>query len=120
MADPAKIMERVRSFGANVVIDGGRLKIINGKKLPKDATAFIAANAAAIADWLDREAEVEERSAILEHDGKTPREVAEAFARLCIKHMTEGWSELDRSWAITRCAAIIDEVAALGTEARAA
>lgn len=110
MAEIAQLIERVRSFGANIVLDCNKLIIVNRDKLPVGATDYIRRNGRAIADWLDREAEVEERAAIVECDGQTPREVAEAFAKLCIKHMTEGWSELDRSWAITTCANIIDGV----------
>ena len=110
MADVSKIIERIRANGANVAFEGGRLRVVNGDKLPAGALDFIKAHGRAIADWLDREAEVEERAAIVEYDGQTPREVAEAFAKLCVKHMTEDWSELDRSWAITTCANIIDGV----------
>jgi hypothetical protein len=109
MADPAKIMARVRALGANVVIDGGGLKIINGKKLPADALAFIKQHAGAIADWLDREGEFEERAAIIEFDGHTPREWAEQFAKLLISMRPQGVSDLDWSWFINRAGNIIDE-----------
>ncbi len=118
MPDPAKIMARVRALGANVMIDGGKLKIVNGKKLPGDALAFIKSHAGEIAAFLDREGEFEERAAIIEFDGGAPREMAEQFARVCIEASKGRWPEPDRAWFIGRCAQIIDEAVAI--ERRAA
>lgn len=113
MADPAKIIERIRANGANVEIDGGRLRIINRAKLPDGAAEFIRSNARQIAAFLDREGEVEERAAIIEFDGHTPRQWAEQFARLCIENRPPNIADEDWSWFITRCAKIIDEEPAL-------
>ena len=110
MAEASQIMDRIRSHGANILLDAGRLKLINKDKLPEGAMDFIRANAKAIADFLDQEGELEERAAIVEHEAKAPREVAESFARLCIGEMTKDWSEIDRSWAIGLCAKIIDQI----------
>ncbi len=112
MADPAKIMGRVRALGANVVIDGGGLKIVNGRKLPGDAMAFIKQHAGEIADWLDREGEIEERAAIIEFDGGSPRAWADQFARILISSRPAGVSDLDWSWFITRAGQIVDEAPA--------
>lgn len=110
MADPAKIIARVRELGANLMIDCGKLKVINKRKLPADAIEYIGKNVTEIVSWLEREGDFEERVAMIQDDGKVPRAVAEQFAKLCIGEMTKDWSELDRSWAISRCAKIIDEV----------
>lgn len=112
MVDPAKIMTRVRALGANVIIDGGGLKIVNGKKLPADAVAFIKQHAGEIANWLDREVEFEERAAIIEFDGGSPRVWAEEFARILISKRPEGVSDLDWSWFICRAGQIVDEAPA--------
>jgi len=109
VANPAKIMERIRAHGANVVIDGGRLEIVNKAKLPPGAADFVRQNAKSIAAFLDREAEFEERAAVIEFDGGAPREWAEQFAQFCIDHRPEGVNDLDWSWFITRCGQIIDE-----------
>ncbi len=109
MADPSEILSRLRARGANIMIDGGKLEIINRAKLPEGALEYIKQNARAIADYLDREAEFEERAAIIEFDGGTPRDWADKFAMFCISHRPAGVSDLDWSWFITRCGQIIDE-----------
>lgn len=120
MASPAEIVARVRAHGANVMIDGGKLIIVNRAKLPAGALDFIKAHGRAIADFLDHEAEFEERAAIVEYDAGAPREMAEAFAKACIDAAKGMWPEPDRAWFIDRCAAIIDEAASLDQQARAA
>jgi hypothetical protein len=69
MASPAKIVERIRAHGANVYLDGNKLRIVNRAKLPDAAMAHIRRHARAIADWLDDKAGYEERATIIEHDG---------------------------------------------------
>jgi hypothetical protein len=103
------IITRVRAVGANVEIDGGKLHIVNGKRVPDELRAELRRNGRAVADWLDREGEKAERAAIIEFDGHTPREWAEQFARFCIAHRPRGVADLDWSWFITRCGQIIDE-----------
>jgi len=112
MADAAKIIERIRANGANVEIDGGKLRIVNRNKLPPGAGDFIRANAKAIAAFLDQEHEFEERAAIIEFDGHAPREWAEQFAKTLIANKPSGVDEIDWSWFITRCGQIIDEAPA--------
>lgn len=109
MADPAKIMARIRAHGANIMIDGGKLEIINRTKLPDGALDYIKQNARAIASFLDQEGEFEERAAIIEFDGGAPRDWAEKFANILIKSRPSGVSDLDWSWFVTRCGRIIDE-----------
>ncbi len=109
MPDPAKIIERIRSFGSNIVLDGRKLEIVNPTKLPEGAAAYVRQRGKEIAAFLDREAEFEERAAIIEFDGGTPRDWADKFAMFCISHRPAGVSDLDWSWFITRCGQIIDE-----------
>lgn len=116
MADVSKIIERVRSLGANIMIDGGKLIIVNREKLPAGAMEFIRQHGKEIANFLDQEGEFEERAAIIEFDGRTPREWAEQFAAILISKRPKGISDLDWSWFINRAGKIIDE----GPEARAA
>lgn len=110
MSDVAgSIMARIRAAGANVEIDGGKLHIVNGRKVPDDLRAELRRNGRAVAEWLDREGEFEERAAIIEFDGHAPREWAEQFAAVLIKNRPPAVSDLDWSWFITRCGQIIDE-----------
>ena len=112
MANPARIMERIRAHGANIMLDGGKLEIINRAKLPDGALDYIKQNARDIADFLDREGGFEERAAIIEFDGGAPREWAEKFASILIKSRPSGVNDLDWSWFITSCGKIIDEAPA--------
>jgi hypothetical protein len=84
MADPAKILERIRAHGANLYLDGAKLRIVNGNKLPNGAMDHIRRHGRAIAAWLDDEAAYEERAAIMEYDGGLTRPVAEYLARLLL------------------------------------
>lgn len=120
MPDPAKIIERIRSFGSNIVLDGRKLEIVNPTKLPEGAAAYVRQRGKEIAAFLDREAEFEERAAIIEFDGGAPRDMAEAFANVCIEAARGRWPEPDRAWFIGRCAAIIDEAAGIDTNLRRA
>lgn len=111
MSDINQLLLRVRKLGANLVADDNGLRIINGAKLPKEAHAYIAKHKLAIADFLTSDAHVEreERAAIIEYDGKAPREWAEQFADILASKRPAGVSELDWSWFLTRCGQIIDE-----------
>lgn len=114
MSDIPDLLQRVRKFGANLVADDNGLRIINGSKLPKEAHAYIGKHRRAIAEFLtsDEHAEREERAAIIEYDGKAPREWAEQFADILAGRRPQGVSDLDWSWFLTRCGRIIDEAPA--------
>ncbi|RDE08370.1 hypothetical protein [Pelagibacterium lacus] len=111
MADAAAILDRIRSFGANVVLDGDQLRLINSRKLPAEARAFLAQHREAIGDLLrrDREASFEERAAIVEFDAGAPREWAEAFARFLTRTKPAHVSEIEWSWFLGTCGRMIDE-----------
>ncbi|WP_332717391.1 hypothetical protein [Pelagibacterium mangrovi] len=111
MADPAAILDRVRFYGANIVLDGDQLRLINSRKLPSEARAHLAEHREAIADLLrrDREDALEERAAIIEFDAGAPREWAEAFAKFLIRSKPKGVDEIEWSWFITTCGRMIDE-----------
>lgn len=111
MADVADLVDRVRSFGANIVLDGNSLRIVNRQKLPATASAYIAKHANDIADYLrsDANVEFEERAAIVEFDGCMPREWAEQFARYLTSTKPARVSDMDWSWFLTTCGRLIDE-----------
>lgn len=108
MPDAAKILQRIRSYGANVMLDGDRLEIVNRSRLPAAALIFIRENKAAICDFLDREAEIDERAAIMEHDGGAPREIAEPAAR-ALASLPKALSEEDRKFAVDQIAHIVED-----------
>lgn len=121
MTDPGKILERIRSHGANVMLDRDRLVVVNRGKLPAGAMDYIKAHGKQIAAFLSDEADIEERAAIIEHDGGAPREMAEAFAQqLADMAKRTGWPEPDRAWFIGVCAKNIDAAADLAAGLRRA
>jgi len=121
MATVSDLIARIRKHGANVVLDAGKLRVVNSRKLPEGALDYIKAHGRAIVEFLDEEAAVEERAAIIEFDGGAPRKWAEQFAALLIKDRPAGVSDLDWSWFITRAGQIIDAgVDAFQPTARAA
>ncbi|KAB2733609.1 hypothetical protein [Brucella intermedia] len=111
MADPAKILDRVRQLGADIVVDGNRLFIANRFKLTPDAVQFVQRNAAEIARYLsdDQRADFEERAAIIEYEAGAPREWAEQFAQILISKKPANVDDYDWSWFLSACGRIIDE-----------
>lgn len=111
MADAKAIIDRVRSLGANVVVDEGALRIVNGNRLSAEAKAYITLHKRDLVEFLtgDIHVEREERAAIIEFDGRVPRQWAEQFADILIARRPEGVSDIDWSWFITRCGQIVDE-----------
>lgn len=110
MPNPVAIIARIRQHGANVVVRDGELAVVNARKLPAGAAGFIAENRNALLEHLTgEEVEVDERAAIIEFDGKAPREWAEQFADLLIRRRPPDISDLNWGWFITRCGQIVDE-----------
>jgi hypothetical protein len=108
MADPAKILERVRAYGANICLDGADLQIVNLAKLPDGASNHISQHREAIAAWLSDEGDFEERAAIMEHDGGLPRREAEDLARLLQAHPPVGTDPGTWAWFVEQATEIID------------
>jgi hypothetical protein len=114
MADAAEILARVRARGANIVMDGDRLRLVGATKLSPEARQFVTDHRAAIVEHLraERDAEIEERAAVIEFEGKAPREWAEQFAQILYARRPQGVSDIEWSWFITTCGRIIDEAPA--------
>lgn len=108
MPSAAAIIERVREHGANIMLDGSKLIIVNRQKLPAGAAEFIRANAKEIATFLDREGEFEERAAIIEHEGGLTKAVAEGMARIMLKSQPAGADPADWSWFVGEAAKAMD------------
>lgn len=120
MADAANIIERIRANGANIIVDHGKLRIINRHKLPTGAAEFIRQNARAVAAFLDNELEFETCAKRIEFNTNAPREWARQFADILINQKPEGVDEVEWSWFITRCGQIIDEAPAVDQTMRRA
>jgi hypothetical protein len=108
MASVPELIERVRSHGANVTIDGGKLRVINGRKLPDGALDYIKKHGAEVAAFLDTEAEFDERAAIIEYDGGLTRAVAEYLTKLLMSSAPSGANAEDWSWFVGEAAKAID------------
>jgi hypothetical protein len=109
VADPAAIIARIRALGANVILDAGKLRFVNGARLPADAAQFIGKHRdALIAHLQDEVDEVDERAAIIEFDGGVPRDIAMQFARTIAaakKHIPDA----ARAAFLDACGRIVDE-----------
>lgn len=111
MAEIRSAVERIRSFGANVMSDQGRILVVNREKLSPAAMDFIKKNGREIASYLDHEAESEERAAIIEYDGGLTRPIAEYLTRLLMTHPPTGVDQSDWSWFVGQAAQVIDRSA---------
>lgn len=108
MADAAEIMKRIRAHGANVTIDGGKLIVVNKAKLPEGALDFIRQNSRAIAAFIERKGDVDERAAIIEFEGGMPRRDADRIARLLFANCPAGTPAADWTWFVNKAMEIID------------
>lgn len=108
MASISDLVDRVRSHGANVTLDGSKLVIVNRHKLPAVAMDFIRQHGKEIANFLDKEGEFSERAAILEYDGGLKRSVAEYLTKLLLSNPPEGANPSDWSWFVAEGAKIAE------------
>lgn len=109
MASVAELVQRIRSHGANIIIDAGKLRIVNGKKLPDGALDYIKKHGADVAAFLDQEAGFDERAAIIEYDGGLTRAVAEYLTRLLMASPPSEANAADWSWFVGQAAKVIDD-----------
>lgn len=119
MTEAERVLARAREMGANIVWDGigRRIYIANSVKLPTKGMLLIKEHAVEISRILRREAgedidhvdqQLVERAAIIEFDGRAPREWAEQFAALLIARRPVDVSDDDWRTFIDTCSAIID------------
>jgi hypothetical protein len=112
MADAGEIVARIRQAGANIVLDGGKLQLVNAKKLPAGSLDFIKKHGKQIADFLEKEGDFEERSAIIEHDGGVRRPLADDLARLLLASPPNDVNQADWTWFVGKASEVIDRRAA--------
>lgn len=108
MADVAKLIDRIRAAGANVEMDAGKLRLVNSKKLPDGALAFIRNHGKEIAAYLESAGNIEERGAIIEIDGGASRNNADDLATILLASPPEDCNSADWTWFVSKAAAIID------------
>lgn len=109
MADPAKIVAKIRSHGANIMLDGQKLVIVNREKLPPEAFGFISQHAKALAEFLSAEGEFEERAAIIEFGAGVSRLLAEDLASILLASPPKDCNPADWTWFVGKAAAIVDQ-----------
>jgi hypothetical protein len=101
-------MQRVRSLGANIMVDGRKLAIVHRHRLPAELHALIREHAVALAAFLEGEAAFEERAAIIEYDGGLTREGAEYLTRMLMASPPAGVDRADWTFFVTKAAEAID------------
>jgi len=112
MADlAASILRRIRSHGANVDLDGGRLIVINRENLPAGAIDFIRQHGREIAALLEREGDLAERAAIIEFEGGHSRHDADRLAKLLFANCPHGTPAADWTWFVNKALEIMDAAA---------
>lgn len=109
MADPRKILERIRSHGANLVLDDGDIRVINKTKLPAGAYDYVKSHAGEMAAFLEREGDIEERAAIMEHDGGFSREAADKFTSILFSTPPEDVDPADWTWFVSKATKVLEE-----------
>lgn len=108
MSDPASIVSRIRAAGSHIEIDGGKLRIINGRRVPDELRAELRQHGKAVANWLVSEGSFEGRSAIMEHDGQMARHDADRMARLLFANCPAGTNPADWTWFVNKALEIMD------------
>ncbi len=112
MTAAANIIARIRANGANVMLDGDKLHIVNKLKLPAGALDFIKANGQSIASHLAKEADHEERIAIMTIDSPLTRKEAEFLLRWQMTKTPEGYTDERWQHAVNAAAIQIDRMGA--------
>lgn len=90
------------------MLDGRKLEIVNPTKLPEGAAAYVRQHGKDIAAFLDREAEFEERAAILEYDGHLRRADAEYLTKLLMSNPPQGINPADWTYLVSEGAKIAE------------
>lgn len=99
MADVAAILGKVRALGADVVLDGGRMKIVNPLNLSEEQRAWLKENGALI------EPHLHDAGAPTFDDG-APKPWTE-FLRLLYRARPEGVDQCDWSWFVTKADQVV-------------
>ncbi len=108
MADAGKIIDRIRGRGANVMLDGSKLVVVNREKLPDGALDYIRQHGKEIASFLGAESEFEERAAIIEFDGGLSRPAAEYLTHLLLSSPPADVSPADWTWFAGKASQVLD------------
>jgi hypothetical protein len=109
MTRPGKIVEQIRTLGANILIDGSRLTIINRDKVPANMLVVIRENGREIALFLESEAAFDERCAIIQYDGCLNRSISEYLTKMLMSNPPDGTNHSDWSWFVGQAAQMIEK-----------
>lgn len=102
------IITRIRAAGANIELDGDRLRIVNGRRVSDDLRAELRQHGKAVAGWLQHQGNFEERAAIIEFDGRLSRKEADDIARLLLASPPKDCNPADWTWFVGKASEIID------------
>jgi hypothetical protein len=108
MAEIAPILDKVRALGADVVLERGKMTIVNGQGLSAEQRSWIARNRSVIEHHL-REKRIAAGSAPLHVPAAddTPPMVWGEFARILYSSPPGSADPCDWSWFITEAGKII-------------
>lgn len=99
MADVATILAKVRALGADVVLDGGRIKIVNPLNLSEVQRQWLKENGEMI------EPHLHDAGASSTDDG-TPKPWTE-FLRLLYRARPAGVDQCDWSWFVSKADQVV-------------
>lgn len=95
MADVATILSKVRALGADIVLDGGHMKIVNPLNLSDEQRTWLTGNCASIENHL-RTVEADQA-----FDDGSPKPWAE-FLRFLYGARPDGVDQCDWSWFVSK------------------
>lgn len=104
MADVAKIIERIRANGANVIVDDGKLSVVNGTKLPGGALDYIKKHSKEIAEFIGQE---NRRPVGIPHDAGLTQAGIDHLTRLLFSSTPEDTDPADWTWFVSKAAKIM-------------
>ncbi|MGN6548472.1 MAG: hypothetical protein ACTHJ3_01050 [Pararhizobium sp.] len=90
------------------MLDDGDIRVINKAKLPDGAYDYVKRHAKEMVAFLEREGDIEERAAIMEHDGGLSRTAADKFARILFSTPPEDVDPADWTWFVGKAVKVLE------------
>lgn len=100
MADVATILAKVRALGADVVLDDGRIRIVNPINLSDEQRAWLSDNGALL------EPHLHDAGGASTFDDGTPKPWTE-FLRLLYRARPAGVDQCDWSWFVSKADQVV-------------
>lgn len=115
MTDVHAIIARVRAKGADILLERGKMTVINGAKLGNEGMAFLRQHQDAIEQYLrERESVAAVAAKVSEDD--TPPLTWEQTARILYAECPEGRDKLDWSYFVTEMGKVMRGHFGIGVE----